>query len=478
MSGINYDVVVIGGGVIGCAVARELSRFQLKTCVLERDEDVCSGTSKANSAIVHGGFDAEPGSLKARFNVEGNRMMGQLAEELDFDFKRNGSLVLCFAEEDRPALQKLYDKGIANGVEGMSIISGDEVRSLEPNVEDTVVAALQVPSGGIVCPFGLTIALAENACENGVEFRFLTEVQKIGKTEDGYVLETSKGQITAKYVVNAAGVYADKFHNMVSEKKIHITARKGDYCLLDKEAGGIVTRTIFQLPTKMGKGVLVTPTVHGNLLTGPTAADVEDKEKTATTAEDLDSLMRRASLSVKDIPFRQVITSFAGLRAHEDGDDFIIGEAEDAEGFFDAAGIESPGLSSAPAIGVYLAELIAEKAGAGKKADWNGKRKGIVRPELLSKEEQAELIRQNPSYGTIICRCEGVSEGEIVDAITRTLGAKSLDGVKRRVRQGMGRCQAGFCTPRTMEILSRELGIPMEEICKNAPGSEMLTGQK
>ncbi|OUQ16502.1 FAD/NAD(P)-binding oxidoreductase [Lachnoclostridium sp. An14] len=478
MSGMNYDVVVIGGGVIGCAVARELSRFQLKTCVLERDEDVCSGTSKANSAIVHGGFDAEPGSLKARFNVEGNRMMGQLAEELDFDFKRNGSLVLCFAEEDRPALQKLYDKGIANGVEGMSIISGDEVRSLEPNVEDTVVAALQVPSGGIVCPFGLTIALAENACENGVEFRFFTEVQNIGKTEDGYVLETSKGQITAKYVVNAAGVYADKFHNMVSEKKIHITARKGDYCLLDKEAGGIVTRTIFQLPTKMGKGVLVTPTVHGNLLTGPTAADVEDKEKTATTAEDLDSLMRRASLSVKDIPFRQVITSFAGLRAHEDGDDFIIGEAEDAEGFFDAAGIESPGLSSAPAIGVYLAELIAEKAGAGKKADWNGKRKGIVRPELLSKEEQAELIRQNPSYGTIICRCEGVSEGEIVDAITRTLGAKSLDGVKRRVRQGMGRCQAGFCTPRTMEILSRELGIPMEEICKNAPGSEMLTGQK
>ena len=478
MSGMNYDVVVIGGGVIGCAVARELSRFQLKTCVLERDEDVCSGTSKANSAIVHGGFDAEPGSLKARFNVEGNRMMGQLAEELDFDFKRNGSLVLCFAEEDRPALQKLYDKGIANGVEGMSIISGDEVRSLEPNVEDTVVAALQVPSGGIVCPFGLTIALAENACENGVEFRFLTEVQKIGKTEDGYVLETSKGQITAKYVVNAAGVYADKFHNMVSEKKIHITARKGDYCLLDKEAGGIVTRTIFQLPTKMGKGVLVTPTVHGNLLTGPTAADVEDKEKTATTAEDLDSLMGRASLSVKDIPFRQVITSFAGLRAHEDGDDFIIGEAEDAEGFFDAAGIESPGLSSAPAIRVYLAELIAEKAGAGKKADWNGRRKGIVRPEFLSKEERAELIRQNPSYGTIICRCEGVSEGEIVDAITRTLGAKSLDGVKRRVRQGMGRCQAGFCTPRTMEILSRELGIPMEEICKNAPGSEMLTGQK
>ena len=478
MNSMKYDVVVIGGGVIGCAVARELSRYQVKACVVEREEDVCSGTSKANSAIVHGGFDAGPGSLKAKFNILGSQMMEELSKELDFDYKRNGSLVLCFAEEDKPALEALYEKGVKNGVKGMSIISGDEVRKREPNIEDTVVAALDVPSGGIVCPFGLTIALAENACDNGVEFQFLTEVETIEKEAEGYVLKTSKGEIHTACVVNAAGVYSDQIHNFVSEKKLHITARKGDYCLLDKEAGSLVSHTIFQLPTKMGKGVLVSPTVHGNLLTGPTATDIENKEQTATAAEELDSLMSRASLSVKGIPFRQVITSFAGLRAHEDGDDFVIGEISDAPGFFDAAGIESPGLSSAPAIGQWLAEKVAEKLNAKQKEDWNGTRKGIVRPELLSKEERAELIRKNPAYGTIICRCESVSEGEIVDAITRTLGAKSLDGIKRRVRQGMGRCQAGFCTPRTMEILSRELGIRMEEVCKNAPGSEMLTGQK
>lgn len=425
MNSMKYDVVVIGGGVIGCAVARELSRYQVKACVVEREEDVCSGTSKANSAIVHGGFDAEPGSLKAKFNILGSQMMEELSKELDFDYKRNGSLVLCFAEEDKPALEALYEKGVKNGVKGMSIISGDEVRKREPNIEDTVVAALDVPSGGIVCPFGLTIALAENACDNGVEFQFLTEVETIEKEAEGYVLKTSKGEIHTACVVNAAGVYSDQIHNFVSEKKLHITARKGDYCLLDKEAGSLVSHTIFQLPTKMGKGVLVSPTVHGNLLTGPTATDIENKEQTATVAEELDSLMSRASLSVKGIPFRQVITSFAGLRAHEDGDDFVIGEISDAPGFFDAAGIESPGLSSAPAIGQWLAEKVAEKLNAKKKEDWNGTRKGIVRPELLSKEERAELIRKNPAYGTIICRCESVSEGEIVDAITRTLGAKS-----------------------------------------------------
>ena len=478
MNSMKYEVVVIGGGVIGCAVARELSRYQVKACVVEREEDVCSGTSKANSAIVQCGCDAEPVSLKAKFNILGSQMMEELSKELDFDYKRNGSLVLCFAEEDKPALEALYEKGVKNGVKGMSIISGDEVRKREPNIEDTVVAALDVPSGGIVCPFGLTIALAENACDNGVEFQFLTEVETIEKEAEGYVLKTSKGEIHTACVVNAAGVYSDQIHNFVSEKKLHITARKGDYCLLDKEAGSLVSHTIFQLPTKMGKGVLVSPTVHGNLLTGPTATDIEDKEQTATDAKELDSLMSRAALSVKGIPFRQVITSFAGLRAHEDGDDFVIGEVSDAPGFFDAAGIESPGLSSAPAIGQWLAEKVAEKLNAKQKEDWNGTRKGIVRPELLSKEERAELIRKNPAYGTIICRCESVSEGEIVDAITRTLGAKSLDGIKRRVRQGMGRCQAGFCTPRTMEILSRELGIRMEEVCKNAPGSEMLTGQK
>lgn len=478
MKETSFDVAVIGAGVTGCAIARELSRYNLKVCVTEREEDVCSGTSKANSAIVHAGYDAVPGSQKARFNVEGNRMMEALSKDLEFDFKQNGSLVLCFAQEDMPALEELYQKGVTNGVEGLQILTGDQVREMEPNVTDTVVAALYAPTGGIVCPFGLTIALAENACENGVEFLFNTGIELVKKTESGYDLEAGDTLIHASCVVNAAGVYADTFHNMVSEKKIHITPRKGDYCLLDKEAGAHVSRTIFQLPGKLGKGILVAPTVHGNLLTGPTARDIADKEGTATTADGLAEVMEKAGLGVKNIPFRQVITSFCGLRAHEDGDDFIIGEAEDAPGFFDAAGIESPGLSSAPAIGVYLAELVAAKLGAEKKESWNGKRKGFLRPEKLSREERAALIKEHPEYGTIICRCEGVSEGEILDAIHRRPGAVSLDGIKRRVRQGMGRCQAGFCTPRTMEILARELGITMEEICKNAPGSNMLTGEK
>lgn len=476
MNGFDYDVTIIGGGVTGSAVARELSRYELKVCLVEKEEDVCSGTSKANSAIVHAGYDAATGSLKAKLNVDGNRLMGELAKELDFDFKRNGSMVLCFAEEDLPALRELCERGIANGVPDIRIISGDEARQMEPNLSDEVVAAIYAPTGGIVCPFGLTIALAENACDNGVEFKFLTQVEKITPQDGGYLLTTNRGEIRTRYVVNAAGVYADVFHNMVCEDKIHIVPRKGDYCLLDKEAGTHVSRTIFQLPGKYGKGILVTPTVHGNLLVGPTAADIEDKEGTATTAAELAEAMSKASKSVKNIPFRLTITSFSGLRAHEDGDDFILKES--AEGFFDAAGIESPGLSCAPAIGRYLAAMIAEKSGAGEKEGFKPERKGIVRPELLSREEREALIRENPSYGTIVCRCEGISEGEIVDAVTRTLGAVSLDGIKRRVRAGMGRCQAGFCTPRTMEILARERNLSMEDICKNAPGSEMLTGEK
>lgn len=470
-----YDVIIIGGGVVGAAVARELSRYELSVCLLEKEEDVCSGTSKANSAIVHAGFDAFPGTLKAKFNVLGNAMMDELSRDLSFEFRRNGSLVLCFADEDMPKLGELYRRGLQNGVTGLQILTGDDVRKMEPNITDEVVAALWAPTGGIVCPFGLTIALAENACDNGVEFYFNTKVQYIHPCEAGYQIETDGETYTAKMVVNAAGVYSDEIHNMVSTKKLHITPRKGDYCLLDKEAGGHVASTVFQLPGKYGKGILVSPTVHGNLLIGPTATDVDDKENTATTAAELADITAKSAVSVKNIPYRLTITSFSGVRAHEDGDDFVIGEVSDAPGFFDAAGIESPGLSSAPAIGVYLAEQIAAKAGAAKKKDFHPKRRSFVKLSEKSPEERAALIRENPLYGVIVCRCMNVSEGEIVDAIRRTLGARSLDGIKRRVHQGMGRCQAGFCTPKTMEILSRETGIPMEKICKNRDGSEMLT---
>mgnify|MGYP005974432971 FL=1 len=477
MSEKIYDAIIIGGGVVGAAVARALSRYELSVCLLEKEEDVCSGTSKANSAIVHAGFDALPGTQKAKFNVKGNAMMDKLSEELSFEFKRNGSLVLCFSDEDMPSLGELYRRGIQNGVPDLRIISGDEARRMEPNLADEVVAALYAPTGGIVCPFGLTIALAENAADNGVDFCFDTLVEEIQKTESGYLVKTNQGMYRARYIVNAAGVYSDELHNMVSEKKLHITPRKGDYCLLDKEAGGHVCATIFQLPGKYGKGVLVSPTVHGNLLIGPTAKDVESKENTATTAAELAEVTAKSAVSVKNIPYRLTITSFSGLRAHEDGDDFVIGEIPDSPGFFDAAGIESPGLSSAPAIGEYLAEQIAVKAGAAKKANFNPKRKGFVKLAEKSFEEREKLIRENPLYGVIVCRCMQISEGEIVDAIHRTLGARSLDGIKRRVRQGMGRCQAGFCTPKTMEILSRETGIPMEKICKNRVGSEMLSGR-
>lgn len=472
----NYDVCVIGAGVVGCAVARELSRYDLSVCVLEKEEDVCSGTSKANSGIVHAGHDAIPGSVKARMNVRGAELIRQLSKTLDFNYKQNGSIVLCFSEEGLPALRELLERGKKNGVEGLKIISGDEARRLEPALSDKVVAALLAPTGGIVCPFGMTIAFAENAAENGVEFSFLTKVEKIEKQNGGYVIGTNRGDFAAKYVVNAAGVYADVIHNAVSDEKISIVARRGEYVLFDREVGELVSRTVFQLPDEMGKGVLVTPTAHGNLLVGPSAEDVGDKEDTETTAEGTAKIKERALMSVPGVPYRSVITGFSGLRAHEKNGDFIIGEATGAEGFFDAAGIESPGLTSAPAIGEYLAGLIAEKSGAAKKENFVETRRAIPEVAKLPAEERSRLIKERPDYGRIVCRCESISEGEIVDAIRRKPGAVSLDGIKRRVRQGMGRCQAGFCTPLAMEILSRELGIPMEQVRKNRPGSEQITG--
>ena len=492
--GGKYDVVIIGGGVTGAAIARELSRYDLKTCLLEREEDVCSGTSKANSAIVHAGYDAKPGTNKARMNVEGNRMMEELSRELDFEFQRNGSLVVCFGPEELPALERLLEQGKQNGVEGLSIISGEEARKMEPNLREEVYAALHAPSGGIVCPFGLTIALAENACDNGVEFRFNTEVTEVKRLEDkettdketsdkgagtaggGYRIRTLRGDLETRFVVNAAGLYADVFHNMVSSKPISISPRRGSYWLLDKESAPCVNHTVFQVPGRFGKGVLVTPTVHGNLLLGPTAVDIDDKEDTRTTAGELEDIRKKASRSVRDIPFFRVITSFAGLRAREEGDDFVLGKAPGAPGFFDAAGIDSPGLTAAPAIGRFLAGQIARAAGAKEKADFNPYRKGIVKAAALPLQDRAKLIQKDPAYGTIVCRCEQISEGEIRDAVTRTLGAKSMDGIKRRVRAGMGRCQAGFCTPGVMEILARKLGLPPEEICKNGDGSRLLEG--
>ena len=471
-----YDVVIIGAGVSGSASARELSRYKVNACVIEKAEDVCSGTSKANSGIVHAGFDAPVGSLMAKLNVKGNEIMEELSKELDFPFKKNGSLVICLSKDDMPKLQELYDRGRKNGVKDLKILSKEDVLKLEPNINEEVYAALYAPTGGIVCPFGLNIALAENATTNGVEFKFNTEAKDIEKIDDGFIIKTNNGDIKTKYIVNAAGVYADKFHNMVSENKINITARKGEYCLLDKTAGCHVSKTIFSLPGKMGKGVLVSPTTHGNLIVGPTSTDIADKEGLNTTRDGLDTILEKSSMNVKNIPMRQVITSFAGLRAHEDNHEFIIKELEDVKGFIDCAGIESPGLTSAPAIGIMVADILKEKLSLEKNPDFIGIRRGILDPNTLNIEERNQLIKEQPAYGNIICRCEMITEGEIIDAIRRPLGAKSLDGVKRRTRAGMGRCQAGFCSPKTMEILERELKLSMFDITKCGGKSNIVVG--
>lgn len=472
-----HNAVIIGGGAVGCAVARYLSRYRLDICLVERGEDVCVGTSKANSAICHAGFDAPLGSAKARFNVEGSRMMEGLSRELDFPYRRCGSLVLCFDETELPHLRELLDRGVQNGVEGLELLDKAALHALEPAVSDKAVAALWAPTGAILCPFGMTVALAENAAANGCVFRFNTEVSRIERRGGFFRLHTGGDFIDARVVISAAGVHGDALHNQLCEEKLTIVPRRGEYCLLDRTCGQLVRHTIFQLPSAMGKGVLVTPTVHGNLLVGPTAVDQPDKDRTATTAEGLRAVAETAAKSVKSLPMRDVITSFAGLRAHLSGpeDDFIVGES--ADGFFEAVGIESPGLSSAPAIGRYLAELAAEKLHAAEKEDFIAQRRDIPHPREMDFAARQALIARDPAYGQVICRCEGVTEGEIRDAIRRTPGARSLDGVKRRVRAGMGRCQGGFCGPKVMELLSRELHVPITELTKGGGESRLLAGR-
>lgn len=469
-----YDIVIVGAGVSGCAIARELSRKRGKILVVEREEDVCCGTTKANSALIHAGYDAAHGSLKAKLNVQGSEMMPALAEELDVPYKQIGSLVVCLSEADRPDLIRLYENGVANGVKGLRIVERDELTALEPNISDEAVAALHAPTAAIICPFALTYALAENAAKNGVKFQFDTEVTGIRPVDGGWKLTTNRGEIETKVVVNAAGVYADKLHNMVSDDTLTIVPRRGDYFLLDRTAGGHVNHTVFQLPGKQGKGVLVTPTVHGNLLIGPTAIDVEDKESVATTRAGLEEVRTKSALTIKNIPLNQTITSFSGLRAREVRREFCIGEVK--PGFVDCAGIESPGLSCAPAIGVMVAEIVSGILHLEDAPDFNPRRTGILDPRTLSRAAQAELIRNDPAYGTVVCRCESVTEGEIIDAIHRVPGARSLDGVKRRTRAGMGRCQSGFCGPRVMEILARELGVEQSRITKAGGSSTLIVG--
>ena len=471
---MTYDVAIVGAGVVGGLIARELSRYNINVALLEKCNDVAMGTTKANSAIVHGGFDAQNGTLKAEFNVKGTAMMPELCEKLSVPFKKNGSVVVAFSESEMEHINILYDRGVKNGVPGLSVIDRAELRRIEPNISDNAVGALLCESAGIVCPYELTIAAVENAVTNGVEFIRNCNVTAVKEVEGGYTLETSLGEISAKYIINAAGNFSDDLARMVGYDKIEIIPRKGEYYLLDKSVGNLAVHTIFQCPNEMGKGILVTPTVDGNLLIGPTAINQESKDDTDTTPAGLMEIVEKALKSVPVVSQRNAITSFAGVRAHPVSDDFIIGWCPTSENFLNVAGIESPGLSSAPAIAVYVRDILAEKLPLVEKDAYTVTREEPVRFRHMSDDERAELIKKNSAYGRIVCRCETITEGEIIDAIKAPAGARDVDGVKRRTRAGMGRCQGGFCGSKVVEILARELGVPMSDITKFGGDSKII----
>lgn len=461
-----YDILIIGAGVVGAMISRELSKYHISICIVDKDSDVGMGATKANSGIVHAGFDARSGSLKALMNVKGSQMMKQITDELGVKYKNNGSLVIGFNKEDIEVLTELYNQGIQNGVQNLEMIDRKRLKELEPNITDNALGALYAPTGAIVCPYELTIGAIGNAMDNDAELKLKFQVDKIEPQNDGYTVFSKDGQvIQTQYIINAAGLWADDIARMVGDFSFNIHPRRGEYMLLDKACGNLVTHTIFRVPSKMGKGILVTPTVDGNLLLGPTSEDIADKENKETTPQGLEKIMNQALENVSGIPIRSVITSFCGLRSTGNTGDFIINTPR--SNFINVAGIESPGLSAAPAIGKYVVDMLKEMdLQLIKKTDFNPYRPPSHAFREMSIEEKNKIIRTNSKYGKIICRCEGISEGEIIEAIHTNPKATDLDGVKRRTRSGMGRCQGGFCSPFIIEILARELNIPIEEVTK------------
>ena len=474
-----YDVVVIGGGVVGGMIARELSKYELGICILEKANDVAMGATKANSAIVHAGFDAKEGSLKALLNVRGSKMMEKVCSELGVKYQKNGSLVIGFNDEDRVNVEALVERGIKNGVEGVRLVEKNELKALEPNISNNATCALYAPTGAIVCPYELCIASIGNAMDNGAALEVGFEVASIERQNGEYVITSKDGKtVSAKYVVNAAGIFSDKIAKMVGDNSFDVHPRRGEYILLDRECGGIVKHTIFRTPSKMGKGILVSPTVDGNLLLGPTSVDMEDKDDKKTTPEGLAKVIRECGENIEGgLPVGgKSITSFCGLRSVGSTGDFIIKAG--AENFINCAGIESPGLSSAPAIAEYVRDLLSENGLVlNAKSDFDPIREPKHHFREASIEEKNEIIKKDPSYGRIICRCETVSEGEILDAIRSNPPARDIDGVKRRTRSGMGRCQGGFCGPYVMELIAKERNVAFESVTKAGGASHMVYGK-
>ncbi len=459
-----FDIAIIGAGVIGGMVARELSKYDLKIVMLEKLSDVSLGATRANSAIVHAGFDAKPGSLKAKLNVRGSEMMERVARELGVKYLKCGSIVVGFDEEDKKTLEGLLERGVKNGVKGLRLVARDELLEIESGVGEGVKYALIAPSGAIICPYELCMAAVGNAMDNGAQLMLDFDVTAIEKNDGYYTVRSGENSVETRIVINCAGIYSDEVARMAGDDSFTVKARRGEYMLLDKECGNIVSHTIFRCPSKMGKGILVSPTVDGNIILGPTAEDIDDKEDKRTTAKGLDSVRRQASEQVSGINFAKVITSFTGLRSTGSTGDFIINMRD---GFINCAGIESPGLSSAPAIAEYVADLIRE---SGKeltpKADFNPRRKPMHYFREMTIDEKNEIIKNRPEFAHVICRCEIVTEGEILEAIRTNPKPRDVDGVKRRTRASMGRCQGGFCTPYIIELLAKEMGCDYSEVTK------------
>lgn len=470
-----YDVAIIGCGIIGAATAYELSRYNLKVAVLEAMNDVSNGTTKANSAILHAGYDPEPHTLMAKLNVPGVALAKELCEKLDVERREIGSFVLAFSEKEMETVQELYHRGNQNGVPDLQVLNREQVLAMEPNISGEVCGALYAPSAAIVNPWEFAIALAETAVKNGVEMHLSTRVEGIRKDATGFTISTTKGEVNAKYIVNAAGVYADQVHEMVGGSGFKTIYNAGEYYMMDKAQGGLVDKVVFQCPTPIGKGVLVSPTVHGNLIVGPNAVDVAQGDDVGNTAEGLDFVRRLAVKSVPSLNFRDSIRNFAGVRANTNRPDFIIEQSAQCADFINLAGIKSPGLSSAPSIGKMAVELLRDCGLATSEKDGFIDTRHRIKFRELSAAEKDKVIAENPLYGRVICRCETITEGEIVEAIHRPIVPTTIDAIKRRCNAGMGRCQGGFCGPRVHEILSRELGIPLMEIQMDEEGSYILT---
>lgn len=481
----KFDFAIIGAGVTGAWIAYELSKYACKVVVLEKEDDICEGTSKANSAIVHAGFDPISGTLMAKLNVRGNELIRTLHKDLSIPFRQVGSLVVAFNEEGLEVIKKLYERGIQNGVPNMKLLSKDETLAKENHLAPSCLGSLYAPTAGICSPFELTAAPMDLAIENGVTLLRGYELKKVERKKDNQENDVLilNDELEISTVINASGVYADKVAAMFGDHSFKICPRKGEYSLLDNNVGYLTSSVIFQPPTSSGKGILVTPTVDGNILVGPTAQDIEDPGDITTTTLGQKEVFEKARISVCEVSERDVITSFAGVRAvsdykNEAGDeDFKIGFSS-VSGLYNVAGICSPGLTAAPAIGEYVVGQLEERGLLEKKKTSYKNTRKVVRFMELSGEEKLAAIKRNPLYARVICRCESVTEGEIVDCIHRPCGAVDMDGVKRRVRAGMGRCQSGFCGPRVMEILSRELKLPYTAITKFGKGSWMTLEKK